>query len=555
MFRIHNATLILTILIWASSLCAQVNAFDDDYLIFENEVGIGNVADNDVLPSGQNAVYTLIDGPTYGTFSFTSGGNFEYTPPLNQYGFPDSIYYQVCVNNVCDVAGVLLYVIFKNNDPFAGNDYFSVEQNTPRIGNVANNDGDPDSITDPISTALQWYKFTNPANGIVNSFSIDGTFTYTPNTGFTGSDSFQYYVLDHCGLYALAFVYLNVVAPNGNPTAADQTLSSLNEDTPYSGSLNSLVSDPENDAISYNLVTSSSFGSIQLFSNGNYIYTPPANFTGSVSFTYSACDIVGQCDQGTITLIINNTDNDSPILLDDNITVAEDDSIQVNIALNDFDDSAVLTYSIVNQASYGITLLVNTSGIVSYNPNTNFFGNDSFTVQACDGVNCATSVVYVSVSAVNDAPAATMFTLNLIEDSNSSGTITTIVDVDNNTLVFSTPNGNSISGLVINANGTYQYTAPANYFGSQSITIQACDAGNLCASTQFTINVTAVNDLPFVINDTYTINEDQLLTGNLSNGETDAEGSVLTYSYNQIVQSGNLLLSSNGQFTFTPFSN
>ncbi len=553
MLRIHTSALIL--LLWATSLNAQVNAFDDDYLIFENEVGYGNVADNDIVPSGQNAIYTLIEGPSYGTFSFTSGGNFEYTPPLNQYGFPDSIYYQVCVNNVCDVAGVLLYVIFKNNDPFAGNDYFAVEQNTPRTGNVASNDGDPDSITDPISTALQWYKFTNPSNGIVNSFSIDGTFTYTPNTGFIGNDSFQYYVLDHCGLYALAYVYLNVVAQNGNPTAADQTLSSLNEDTPYSGLLSSLVSDPENDAISYELITPPTFGSIQLFSNGNYTFIPPANYTGSVSFTYGACDVVGQCDQGTITLIINNTDNDPPLLLNDTLTLAEDTSIQVNIAANDFDDSAVLTYTIFSQASHGIASLINNSGIVSYSPYSNFFGNDSFTLQACDGTNCATSVVYISVTAVNDAPLATTFILNLIEDSNTSGSITTVSDVDNSTLVFSLPNGNVIYGLVINADGTFQYTAPSNYFGSQSITIQACDTGNLCASTQFTINVTAVNDLPFVINDTYTINEDQTLTGNLSNGESDIEGSALTYSINQPVQGGNLLLNANGQFTFTPISN
>jgi VCBS repeat-containing protein len=554
MLRIQTS-FILILLISISSLRAQVNAFDDDYLIFENEVGIGNVADNDVLPAGQNAVYTLIDGPSFGSFNFTSGGNFQYTPPLNQFGFPDSIYYQVCVNGVCDVAGVLLYVIFKNNYPFAGDDYFSVEQNTPRSGNVSNNDGDPDSITDPISTELQWYKFTNPTNGTVNSFSIDGTFTYTPNTGFIGNDSFQYYVLDHCGLYELAYVYLNVVGPNGNPVAADQTLTSLNEDVTFNGSLTSLVSDPENDLITYQLVAAPLFGSLQLLTNGSYTYTPPANFTGSVNFTYSACDIVGQCNQGIITLVVNNTDNDPPLLLNDNLIINEDTSGQINVYNNDSDDSATLNYSLVNQAAFGVASLINNAGSFSYTPNTNYFGNDSFTIQACDGVNCTTSVVNITINAINDAPVASTFQLNLLEDISTAGSISTISDVDNTTLLFSTPNGNSITGLVINSNGTYQYTAPANYFGNQTITIQACDANNLCASANFIINVSAVNDMPIVINDTYTINEDQTLSGNLNTGESDVEGSALTYTINQTVVGGNLLLNPSGVFTFTPFSN
>jgi len=555
MIRISIIAFFTSFLLSTLPLLSQVNAFDDDYLIFENEVGIGNVADNDILPTGQTAVYTLIEGPTYGTFNFTTGGNFEYTPPLNEFGFPDSIYYQVCVNGQCDVAGVLLYVIFKNNNPFAGPDYFSVELNTPRTASVTANDGDPDSITDPISTALQWYKFTNPTNGIVNSFSVDGTFTYTPNTGFIGTDSFQYYVLDHCGLYELAYVYLTVVGPNGNPIASDQTISSLNEDAAFTGALNSLVTDPENDAITFQLTTTPTSGTLQLFSNGSYTYSPPPNFTGNVSFTYTACDIVGQCDQGVVSLTVNNTDNDPPQLLNDNLTINEDSSAQLNVSLNDTDDSASITYTIVSQPTSGTVTLLNTSGLLTYTPNANYFGEDSFTVQACDGVNCATSTVSIQVTGINDAPSSAPFVINITEDSNSNGNISTFSDPENTALVFSTPNGNSIPGLTINANGSYQYIAPANYFGSQNISIQACDSENLCTASTFTLNVSAVNDLPVVFNDSYSINEDQVLTGNLSNGEFDIEGGALLYTTNQTIQGGSLLLNPNGQFTFTPSAN
>jgi hypothetical protein len=70
-----------------SSLCAQVNAIDDVYTVFDNENTYGNLAQNDVLPAGQVAVFSIIEGPEAGTFSFTTGGNFIYTPPLNEFSW------------------------------------------------------------------------------------------------------------------------------------------------------------------------------------------------------------------------------------------------------------------------------------------------------------------------------------------------------------------------------------------------------------------------------------------------------------------------------------
>ena len=544
----------LSVMLVALSTRAQVTAIDDDYLVNENEVWTGDLGANDILPAG-TVTYTVVEGPSYGSFNFTTGGNFEYTPPLNEFGFQDSIYYQVCVNNNCDIAGVEFYVIFRNTVPFADEDYFSVEFNTPRTGQVGLNDGDPDSITDPIDTSLDWFKFTNPTNGIVNVFSIDGTFTYTPNTGFTGTDSFQYYVVDHCGLYAISTVYLNVVGPNLNPTASDQTIATLSEDLVYSGSLISLVSDPENDLITFTLQSSPSSGSLQLLSNGTFTYTPLPNFTGNVSFTFNACDAVGQCDQGVVNLTINNVDNDPPQLANDNKIINEDSTGIINTASNDYDDTGSLTYSIFSQPTNGAATLINANGQFSYTPNANYSGFDSFLIQACDGVNCATSTVNVQINGINDAPLATPFTITINEDGNSSGTINSITDAEPNALSISTPGGNTISGLTINNNGTYSYAAPTNYFGTQTINIQGCDPQGLCANTTLTLVVNSVNDLPVITSDSFTINEDQSLTGNLSSGEYDVEGDILSYTASQLPVNGTLNLNSNGQFTYTPNSN
>jgi VCBS repeat-containing protein len=539
----------------AASAYAQVVANNDDYLINENESYTDSFRANDQIPAGQTAVYSVVQGPEIGTLNLQSNGTFTYTPPLNQFYFQDSVYYQVCVGNTCDIAGVEFYVIFRNTTPFANDDYFTVEMNSPRTGNVTGNDGDPDSLTDPISTELQWIKLNNPTNGIVTTFDILGNFTYMPNSGFMGNDSFQYYMVDHCGLYAVGTVFLNVISPNQNPVANNQTINSLLEDVIYTGSLAPLVTDPENDALTYSIITPSNHGQVILSSGGNYTFTPNSNFNGTTSFIYSACDAVGQCANGTITLIVNNTDNDPPSLGTDFKVINEDSSTTINVASNDTDDTGTLTYSLFSNAANGSAALLSANGNFSYTPNPNFFGFDSFVIQACDGVNCSTSIVSVQVIGINDAPIAQPFTLLTSEDIAVQGTFTFLSDPDLTALTFSTPQGNAIQGLTINANGTYSYNPPLNYSGTQSIVVQGCDNDNSCATALLTVQVTAVNDLPIVTNKNFTLAEDAVFQSSVSAGNSDVEGSLLTYSTSAQSQGGLIILNADGGFTYTPNAN
>lgn len=533
----------------------QVTAVDDDYLVNDNEALSLSFADNDSWPAGQTAVYSIVEGPATGSLNLLPNGSFTYTPPLNQFWYRDSVYYSVCANGICATAGVEFYVIFRNTSPFATADYFNVEMNSSRTASVIANDGDPDSLTDPIDRRLHWIKLNNPTNGIVTNFDSSGVFTYVPNNGFIGNDSFQYYVVDHCGLYEVAAVYLTIVAPNQSPVANDQNISTLNEDAVYSGSLTSLVSDPENDPVYFRLIGTLNGGSMQLASNGNYTYTPQPNFTGNTSFTYEVCDPVGQCDQGFVTLFINNVDNDPPLLGNDFKIINEDTPTNVAVAANDSDDTASLTYSLFTQAANGTAAVVSETGIFSYSPNANYFGSDSFVIQACDGVNCSTSTVTMQINGVNDAPVALPFVVNLNEDNASQGLLNTFTDADLETLTFTTPQGNTIAGLTISSNGTYSYSPPANFFGTQTITVQACDNQNMCASAAMTIAVNAVNDLPTVSNDNFTIQEDQNLQGTLATGESDVESAALSYTAQGNAVGGSLVVNTNGTFNYTPNAN
>ncbi|MBI1757012.1 MAG: PxKF domain-containing protein [Fimbriimonas ginsengisoli] len=131
-----------------------------------------------------------------------------------------------------------------DNPPVAVADSYITNQDTPLSGNVLANDSDPD-FGDVISAV----KDTNPLNGTV-SLNSDGSFLYTPNTGFFGSDSFTYHANDGMLDSNVATVSIYV---DGKPTAnagSNQTITwpGTNVIVTLDGSASS---DPENETLTY----------------------------------------------------------------------------------------------------------------------------------------------------------------------------------------------------------------------------------------------------------------------------------------------------------------
>src|SRR5207253_2765786 len=120
---------------------------------------------------------------------------------------------------------------------------------------------------------------------------------------------------------------------------------------------------------------------------GTVTYTPAANFFGSDSFTYSVSD--GNDGTDTATVFVNVTaSQDPPDAVDDAATVAEDSGANtINVRSNDTsapDTGETLTVTAVTQGSHGAVAIVSAGGAVTYRPNRDFFGSDSFTYTISD---------------------------------------------------------------------------------------------------------------------------------------------------------------------------
>jgi gliding motility-associated-like protein len=198
----------------------------------------------------------------------------------------------------CDQATVYLLIMPVNDDPVAFDDFNTTNEDTPVSGNVSLND------IPSVNGGNVWTIVTAPSNGSV-VLNTNGSYTYTPDDDFNGTDTFVYKVCDIDGDCDQAMVTITVIPVNDVPVANDD-VATVNVD----GSLSDFVD--ENDIWSgdggneYTLVTPTSNGSVFLNPDGSYTYTPNINFVGTDSFTYKLCDADGDCDDAKVTIEVED---------------------------------------------------------------------------------------------------------------------------------------------------------------------------------------------------------------------------------------------------------
>ncbi|MEA1999982.1 MAG: Ig-like domain-containing protein [Euryarchaeota archaeon] len=100
-------------------------------------------------------------------------------------------------------------VVFNgSSDPVANNDSATTDENTAVTVDVVANDTDNDGRVDPTSVAISVW----PSHGMADN-NLDGTITYTPDTGYLGADSLTYTVDDNNGTTSnVAMVEITVVS-------------------------------------------------------------------------------------------------------------------------------------------------------------------------------------------------------------------------------------------------------------------------------------------------------------------------------------------------------
>ncbi|HGF3784775.1 TPA: tandem-95 repeat protein, partial [Vibrio parahaemolyticus] len=279
-------------------------------------------------------------------------------------------------------------------------------------------------------------------------------------------------------------------APTVENAIADQVLS---EDfDAYTIDLNEVFKDSDS-SLEFSV---SGNNSIQIsIVNGVATINPTADWNGKETITFTAKDPSGESVSQTVDFTV------APVvdIKADSTNVVEDTPTIINVLGNDtFDgDDKVVSLDTNNGPANG-TVSVNPDGSVTYTPNDNYHGADSFTYIVTSGGVSESTTVNVDVTPVNDAPVATNDTA--ITDEDTPVTIDVLpndTDVDGDKLSIESASVPKEQGTVEVVNGKLVFTPAENFNGDAEITYTVTD-GQLTDEAKVTVTVNPVNDAPTI---------------------------------------------------------
>jgi VCBS repeat-containing protein len=470
-----------------------------------------------------------------------------------------------------------LVIVVSNPAPLADDDAAATAVDTAITLNPLGNDHDPDG------DALQISHVSAPLHGSVVR-NPDGTLTYTPDSGFTGSDSFTYTVSDGEGGTDIATVNISVGVPvpdkpNGGPIAPQNGTdgSAISIDVAALGT----VSDPNGDPLTYSAAGLPPGLSID---PGSGIISGTLPHDASAGGPYLVQIFAADPDGNTIGIpFVLTVSNPAPVAHDDLVETPKDTPVIIAVLGNDADsDGDPLTISATTAPLHG-TVAINPNGSITYRPADGYLGPDSFTYTISDGNGgTSTATVALDVGPVDtigappaiaptsgtDGETITPFSVvAAFGDADDVAGITFAVDPDD------LPPGINFNPLTGTFSGTAQNDASQGSTdgelpGTYVVPVTATDGNGAEVTLLVTFNF--ANLAPVAVDDQSTGDEDAQQSGNVltdtvtGDGDTAPDSDPLSVTIvnglavppgsSTIVSltHGTLVLGSDGAWVFTP---
>lgn len=266
-------------------------------------------ADGDALSAG------VVAGVSHGTLTLSANGSFTYRPAAN-YSGADSFTYRASDGSAySNTVTVSITVTAVNDAPVARADSYSTPEGTvltvAPAGVLAND-------TDAEGNALSVGLVAGALHGTV-TLDADGSFTYTPAPGYSGSDSFTYRASDGGAYSNTVTVSIAVAAAGPAPVALDDVATVAENDVVFVAAPGVLGNDTDagGSPLTAGLVTDTAHGMLTLLTDGSFAYAPNAGASGTDTFTYRAFNGVAYSAPATVTITIVPPDTTAPLTTSD----------------------------------------------------------------------------------------------------------------------------------------------------------------------------------------------------------------------------------------------
>ncbi len=538
-------------------------ANDDSAVTPEETLVTIDVAANDVDPEGSldptsaNTSCATCSGPSNGTLANNGNGTFDYTPGVDFSG-GDSFVYEICdATLLCDTATVTITVNPVNDPPVANDDPVSTAEDTLITIDVASNDTDVDGNLDPATANTTCGSCSGPSNGtLVNNG--DGTFDYTPDPGFSATDSFVYEICDTGGLCDTAAVTITV----GLPTVVEIRVEANSDDA------EERLAD----------------GSVSLGSSDlELIQEPPDQQIVGIRFngvsvpqgaTIVKAWVQFQVDE-TTSIATNLTIQGEAV---DNAVTFSSSALNISSRPRTSVETAVSwsppPWETVGEAGPDqqtpdiaevIQEIVSRTGWSSGNSLVILItGSGERTAESYNGDPAGAPLLHVEYVempessppvANNDASSTAGDTPVLIDvaanDTDPDGNL----DPGTTNTTCGTCSGPTNGTLTNHGNGTFTYTPNPSFGGPDSFVYEICDTDSLCDTATVSI---AVGTPPVANDDSASTAEDTAVQIDVAVNDTDADGNLDPTTTNTTCgtcsgpANGSLVNNGNGTFDYTP---
>jgi lysophospholipase L1-like esterase/predicted regulator of Ras-like GTPase activity (Roadblock/LC7/MglB family) len=317
-------TAIVTITVIAKNDGVPI-AVPDTFTIDEDPVAalIGNVLDDngsgaDELGDAPITV-SLIADVTNGALQLNTDGTFSYLPGADFNGVDNFSYAAVDSDSETSNTAIVTITVIAINDgvPIAVPDSFAIDEDpvAALTGNVLDDNGSgADELGDaPITVNL----VADVTSGTL-LLNTDGTFSYLPDSDFSGTDNFSYTTVDsdsETSDAALVTITVNAI-DDGVPIAVDDPEAASTRDGVTTITVNCLSNDSlfDHAKVDTYSANSSNGGTVSYNGDGTFTYIPPAAYIGEDSFTYTLIDDQGETSSATVSVMVKAL----PIVIIDN---------------------------------------------------------------------------------------------------------------------------------------------------------------------------------------------------------------------------------------------
>jgi hypothetical protein len=408
----------------------------------------------------------------------------------------------------------------------------------PRRDSASGPEGSPitiDALLNDLPTEGFQVFFEGTTNGVNGTVAVDdngsqGDLTddkliYTPtDTNFFGTDTFTYTINDTSGTTTATeaertgTIDIEITPVNDAPVAVMDSVSGF-EDNVLTISFSTLTTNdspgPANEsgqALKVNSVQmdAGQQGTVSIVGT-DVIYTPPADFNGTSTFTYTIEDngqTNGVADPlisgpATVTITVAE-DNDDPIAAGDAASIAEDETLTIPLSTlllndvpgpsNELTQKLTITEGSFNSTQGGLVSVAN--GNFVYTPPEDFFGDDTFTYKITDDGTTSGSLdphsdrglIEITVTPVNDAPIITVNTdigVKNVQTTYSGADFLADdlagpqneIDAGQTLSVTDVQTATSAGGTLSFANGTFTYNPPTDFTGFDTFSYNVTDDG------------------------------------------------------------------------------